>query len=76
MKKPKYARATLILKPTRRAGVTSSKARESLLGPLTGTLVIKHWEEDPCVRLEVEGSLEPKTTVRKPSRARARRGRK
>jgi hypothetical protein len=76
MKKPKYVRATLTLKPTKGAGVTSIKARKSLLGPLSGTLVIKHWEEDPCVRLEVEGLLEPKTTVRKPSRARARRGRK
>lgn len=76
MKKYKYVRATLTLKPTREAAAKMRKAKASIRGPLTGTLVITNWLRMPSTQVEVAGSLEPKTTLNKPKKAKARRARK
>jgi len=76
MKKYEYVRATLTLKPTRVAGAKMRKAKESIRGPWTGTLVVTNWIQSPSTQLQVAGSLEPKTTLTKPKKTKARRARK
>jgi hypothetical protein len=77
MKKHKYVRATLTLEPTRKAAAEMKKARASIQGPLTGTLVLTKWLRQPITRLTVEGSLKPiASPVTKPKKTKARRARK
>ena len=76
MKKYEYIRATLTLKPTRKAAAQMKNARASIRGPLTGTLDLTNWHDKQCTILKVAGSLEPKTTLTKPKKAKAQRARK
>ena len=78
MEKYKYIRATLILEPTRAVVAKMKKAKASIRGPLTGTLVLKNWHDRPLPpRLEVKGSLKPITAPgTKPKKAKARRARR
>lgn len=76
MKKHEYVRATLTLKPTREARTKMRKAKTTIRGPLTGTLVLRNWLYMPWPTLEVAGSLEPKTTLTKPKKTKAQRARK
>jgi hypothetical protein len=76
MKKDKYVSATLILKPTRKAVAEIKKAKTSIRGPLIGTLSLTSWHDRPRTRLEVEGSLKPKTILIKPKKAKAQSARK
>jgi hypothetical protein len=78
MKKYKYVRATLTLKPTDDAAATMRKKKASITGPLTGTLAIISWIRRPSPQLVVAGSLEdePKTSLTKPKKAKVQRARK
>jgi hypothetical protein len=76
MKKYKYVMATLTLKPTRKAAAQMKKAKAGIRGPLTGTLDLTNWHDRQCTILKVAGSLEPKTTLTKPKKAKAQRARK
>ncbi len=76
MKKYKYVKATLTLGPTMEAA-QKKKARASIRGPLTGTLMITNWRDIKCARLDVKGSLEPEpASVPIPKQAKARTAQK
>ncbi len=76
MKKYQYVKATLTLGPTMEAA-QKKKARASIQGPLTGTLMITNWRDFKCTRLDVKGSLEPEPTpVPVPKKVKARTSRK
>jgi hypothetical protein len=74
MKKQTYIKATLTLEPTMGA-VKKKKAKASLLGPLTGRLVITGWKDRCPTTMDIEGTLvQPeKTSTTKPKKAKAPR---
>jgi hypothetical protein len=59
MSKPKYVRATLILKPKKAAAARKGKSETSTRGPWIGTLVLENWRKNPSTKLEVKLSVKP-----------------
>ena len=65
MKKHKYVKATLTLRPTKKAKEKMEQAGVIIQDSFTGTLEIRNWKRLPSSLLVVKGSLKPGKTKTK-----------